>query len=101
MIWTNIAYTGQPVIIQRSSPDVFVAITPSPQTLGVGQQIQADSLLIEQNVPQPANIVWSSSNPQVATVDVNGIITGIGPGTATIIATDSTGVSREIVLLVQ
>ena len=31
-------------------------------------------------------LTWTSSNTNVATVDINGIITGIGPGTANIIA---------------
>lgn len=33
-----------------------------------------------------ANVTWSSSNTEIATVD-NGVVTGVGPGTATISAT--------------
>ena len=29
-------------------------------------------------------VVWSSSDPDVATVDSNGVVTGVAPGTATI-----------------
>lgn len=36
-------------------------------------------------------IVWQSSNPAVAVVDDNGVITGIGPGVATIQATTLNG----------
>ncbi|MFR8334855.1 MAG: Ig-like domain-containing protein [Oscillospiraceae bacterium] len=32
-------------------------------------------------------VVWSSSDETVATVDKNGIVTGVAPGTATITAT--------------
>ena len=36
-----------------------------------------------------SNAVWKSSAPKVATVDENGLITGVAPGTATIIASAS------------
>ena len=36
-------------------------------------------------------VIWNSSNPDVATVDENGVITGIGAGTATITATAADG----------
>ena len=37
------------------------------------------------------SIIWSSSNPSVATVTTDGVITAIGEGTATIIATTESG----------
>jgi uncharacterized protein YjdB len=33
------------------------------------------------------NVAWRSSNPYIATVDAYGLVTGIAPGTTTIIAT--------------
>lgn len=48
-------------------------------------------------LPEDANnktLSWSSSNPQVATVDANGVVTAIAAGTATITvaATDESGI---------
>ncbi len=36
-------------------------------------------------------VTWNSSNPDVATVDENGVVTGVGAGTATITATAADG----------
>ena len=40
-----------------------------------------------ENLFEDTPITWTSSNPSVATVDENGIVTGIAAGTATIIGT--------------
>ncbi len=44
-----------------------------------------------------AAVTWSSSNAAVATVDANGIVTAIGRGQASIIATDGTHTSASAV----
>lgn len=41
-------------------------------------------------------VKWTSSNPEVATVDQNGKITAVGPGTTTITATDENGNEKSI-----
>lgn len=43
-----------------------------------------------------ADIDWTSSNPSVATVDANGVVTGVAPGTATITGTLKPGVSTGV-----
>ena len=64
--------------------------TPPPTTLKVGQMVQitatgtyADGSMQNLN----GQVVFSSSNPQIVTVDATGKITGESPGTATITAT--------------
>ena len=54
---------------------------------------------------QPANatiqdIAWKSSNPRIATVDENGLVTGLREGRATITATAQDGSRRRISLRV-
>src|SRR2546428_1718020 len=45
-------------------------------------------------------VVWTSSNAAVATIDAGGRATGLGAGTATIAATDGSGVSASTTLTV-
>lgn len=42
-----------------------------------------------------STIHWSSDNPDVATVDENGVVTAVGKGTATITATTETGATAS------
>lgn len=41
--------------------------------------------------PASVSIIWTSSNPAVATVDANGVVTAVSEGEATITASASTG----------
>ena len=45
-------------------------------------------------------ITWTSSDETVATVDANGVVTSVAPGTATITATTANGVSATCVVTV-
>ncbi len=62
-----------------------VTVTPGTGTLAVG-----DTLLLSATV-EPAGasqaVDWSTSSTAVATVDANGVVTGVGPATVTITAT--------------
>ena len=55
-------------------------------TLKTGQTKKLDATVIPSNATN-ISIVWSSSDPSVATVDDNGNITGVLEGTAEIMAT--------------
>ena len=66
-----------------------VAVSPSSGTVAVNQSVHLSA------TPKDANgnalfgraIAWSSSNTSVAVADVNGNVTGLAPGSATITAT--------------
>src|SRR2546430_5747497 len=66
-----------------------VSVTPSTATVLAGQTVQLTA------TPKDANgnplsgrtVTWSSSNTSVAVADVNGRVSGIAPGSATITAT--------------
>ena len=51
--------------------------------------------------PTNKKIVWSSSDPSIATVSSKGAVKGIAPGTATITATASSGHQAQCVVTVQ
>ena len=79
---------------KQNSRMIFGAIVSGTSTVAKSQKV---TLMIE---PDPISItldeyvdevVWSSSNTNIATVDENGVVTGVAPGTAVI-----TGVIRGV-----
>jgi uncharacterized protein YjdB len=59
-----------------------VAVTPASGTVEVGSQVSLTASASPANASQAVN--WSSSNPNVATVNSSGVVTGVAVGTATI-----------------
>ena len=49
-----------------------------------GEQIQLNAVILPENATNK-NVIWSSDNEEVATVDENGLVTGVSKGYATII----------------
>ncbi|MEN2489318.1 GEVED domain-containing protein, partial [Flavobacterium sp. B11] len=82
---TNIKYT----IIQTGScpviPSVYSVniIQANPGTLSGKQNLCPGDTTLFTTDGDPGGL-WSTDNPGIATVDANGVITGNGPGTATI-----------------
>lgn len=64
-----------------------MTVIPSVATIGEGQAIQLTARLVDEfGDPLQATLVWSSSNPSVATVSVGGTVFGQGEGRAAITA---------------
>jgi uncharacterized protein YjdB len=60
---------------------------PAAADLAVGRTVQLTADVRDTlDRPYPAPIAWSSSNAAVATVDANGLVRGVGPGSAVITA---------------
>ena len=69
--------------------------------VGVGETSQLIAEVRPSNAADPS-VTWASSDPSVATVDANGMVTGVAPGTATITVTSNeTGVSATCVITVK
>ena len=67
-------------------PHVQTTITVEPTSLTLIEG-DVDTLTAFVTPQGEAAVIWTSSNPEVATVDANGIVTAIAEGTATIAAT--------------
>jgi adhesin/invasin len=87
-------YVSSPVRFPRG----YVVVTPARDTLFTGETVQLiDSVRTATDNPIPgAQVTWSTSDAAVATVDAStGLVTAVGPGTATITATNSTGAATR------
>ena len=60
-----------------------IVLNPTSLSLRVGSAKQVKATVEPENATN-GDLKWSSSNPKVATVDENGVIKGISPGTTTI-----------------
>lgn len=88
--------TPTPTIVEAESITLNKSTIPS---LYVGE---TDSLVasITPNDTTDKKVTWSSSSPEVATVDENGVIKGIKAGTTTIIAKTSNNKEATCVVVV-
>ncbi|HEX8652981.1 MAG TPA: lamin tail domain-containing protein [Pyrinomonadaceae bacterium] len=74
-----------------------VEVTPSSATINRGGMQQFTAQAFNQSTPVPtAAITWTSSNPAIATVDANGLATGVGVGVVTITATAPDGLGGTV-----
>ncbi|GGE33434.1 MULTISPECIES: Ig-like domain-containing protein [Sphingobacterium] len=65
---------------------VLISLSESYKELNLGDKFTLYASVDPSNA-QNKTIIWSSSNPQIATVDQNGIITAKSPGRVDIVAT--------------
>lgn len=71
-----------------------VTLTPANASVGIGQSIQiAASVVADSGVATTLN--WTTSNALIATVSATGLVTGVGLGTTTIIATSTANPARS------
>lgn len=77
------------------APVTAVTVTPDPATVDLGGTVQ----LTAATTPAGRFVAWSSSDEAIATVDANGLVSGVATGSTTILAV-SEGVARDVPLAV-
>ena len=72
------------------TPVTGVSVTPAQATIRVGNTTTIKAIVTPDDATEKA-VTWTSSDDTVATVDSNGVVTGVKVGTATITATTIDG----------
>jgi len=80
-----------------------IDVTPLKTPVVVGGSISLDAVTrIYSGDPRTGvPINWTSDNPRVATVDAGGVVTGVGPGKATITATSGAATTSTPITVVK
>ncbi|WP_226943438.1 Ig-like domain-containing protein [Pseudoprevotella muciniphila] len=86
----NGAYRILPVTLSDNNFVKNVSLSPTTLTLTAAGQMAALTAIISPASALNKNLIWTSSNPSVATVS-NGIVTAVANGIATITATAADG----------
>ncbi len=92
------AVTVQPNVIYATS----ISLNNTSATITEGENMQLTATVLPTNATN-RTVTWRSSNTSVATVNSNGVVTGINAGSATITATtaDGTNLSASCTVTVQ
>ena len=77
-----------------------ITLEPTSATLNVGETVTITATITPSDALN-TDVTWTSSNPSIATVDANGVVTAIASGTVTITATNTnSGVSATCAITV-
>ncbi len=96
---SNIAMTNGVITFDVANTYVLTSITlPESLSLGVG----VNTTLAVEATPSFAEytLTWASDNTSVATVDQNGVVTGVAAGTCVVTVTSDNGCSARCVVTV-
>ncbi|HEV7594492.1 MAG TPA: Ig-like domain-containing protein [Gemmatimonadaceae bacterium] len=86
---TSEGHSGSAAVTVVSAAVGSVTVSIASSTIGVGRTTQATATTKDTNgnVVTGRSVTWSSNNTSIATVDANGLVTGVGTGSANITAT--------------
>ncbi|GIP19287.1 hypothetical protein J40TS1_49290 [Paenibacillus montaniterrae] len=71
-------------------PVTGVALNPSTAQVEAGQSVQLTANVAPSNATNK-QVTWTTANSAIASVSLNGLVTGIAPGTTTVTATTADG----------
>jgi len=66
---------------------ITIAVTPAPTTVAVGFTVTLSATISANGSVIPGTVTWATKNPGIATVSASGVVTGVGAGQTSIVAT--------------
>lgn len=95
LVFGALLVSGMALLLASCSSSMVdeIQVSPSSQSMGVGQTFQFTALGVIGHGNHPSTtedvtdlVAWSSSTPTVATINATGLATGVGAGSTTITA---------------
>lgn len=89
----SVSVYANPIIITS------ISLAPSSATIAPGATTQLTATILPSNATNKI-LSWTSSNPNIATVDSSGLVSGVATGTVNITATSTDGSNRTATSLI-
>ena len=74
-----------------------IYLSSNYKKIAIGETMQINSSIYPDKV-EDKTLNWTSSNPEILTIDQNGLVTGVGVGTVQVTATSENGVTSELTI---
>lgn len=91
---TNAFYSNHPALVYPGEgehvPATGVSVTPASVSVNISSTTRLTATVSPANASNKS-VIWSSSNPAIATVNTSGVVTGISEGTTSVTATTVDG----------
>lgn len=93
--WTDVSSKGgnfriKAFTVERTEPVTGVSVSPTTTDVPLNGTATITATVSPASATNK-NVTWSSGNTSIATVDANGVVTGVSTGTTTITATTADG----------
>lgn len=81
---TSNGKTANCMVTVTQNPSTSVTITPLESPFYVGQEVMMEAKVKPSTITAP--FIWSTANPEIATIDETGLLKGVAPGATLVIA---------------
>ena len=82
------------------APTAIVILEPESATLLIGESLKLEVSMTAMVEPVVTKLTWRSGDRKIASVDKNGVVTGLGPGQVTITVRTANGLKARMALTI-
>lgn len=92
--------TGGPELVDKAPPGAVLTLDPARATLLPGENLRllSKAALADGTDLPLTRITWTSLNPDIATVDTTGVVTGVAVGNGAVQATTANGLTDTVLV---